>query len=52
MNCNDLKYGTYETFEVFLFISFDGDQNIGKKKLNQKSFPSSMVHLKGFLPYF
>jgi len=34
MNCNDLKYGTCETFDVFLFFSFDGDQNIGGKKLD------------------
>jgi hypothetical protein len=31
-NCNDLKYGTYEIFDIFLFISFDGNQNIGAKK--------------------
>jgi hypothetical protein len=26
-----LKYGAYEIFNIFWFISFDGDQNIGKK---------------------
>jgi hypothetical protein len=26
LNCNDLKYDTYEIFDTFLLISFDGDQ--------------------------
>jgi hypothetical protein len=54
MNCNNLKYGTCETFDIFLFISFDVDQNIGepKTRLRTRSFPSSVVHLKGCSPYF
>jgi hypothetical protein len=31
-NCNDLKYGTYEIFDTFLFISFDENQNIRGKR--------------------
>jgi hypothetical protein len=31
MNYNDLKYGTSEIFDIFLFINFDGDQNIREK---------------------
>jgi hypothetical protein len=30
-NFSDLKYGTYEIFEIFLFINFDGYQNIKGK---------------------
>jgi hypothetical protein len=32
-NYNGLKYGTYEIFDIFSLISFDGDQNIGEKGL-------------------
>ncbi len=32
-NYNSLKYGTYEIFDIFLFISFDGDKNIKKRGL-------------------
>jgi hypothetical protein len=28
-NCNGLKYIPLEIFEIFLFIIFYGDQNIG-----------------------
>jgi hypothetical protein len=31
-NCSDLKYGIYEISDSFLFISFDGKQNIGGKQ--------------------
>jgi len=49
-NCNGLTYGTYEIFDTFLFINFDGDQNIeGKKKsIRTKPFSSLVIHLKGF----
>jgi hypothetical protein len=29
-NFKILKYDDYEIFNIFCFISFDGDQNIGK----------------------
>jgi hypothetical protein len=31
-NYNGLKYGTYEIFDIVLFICFDGDQDIRGKK--------------------
>jgi hypothetical protein len=30
-NCSGLKYGTYEIFDIFWLIGFNGDQNIGQK---------------------
>jgi hypothetical protein len=29
-NCNGLIYSNYEIFNIFWFISFDGDDNIGE----------------------
>jgi hypothetical protein len=34
-NFNGLKYGTYEIFDIFLFINFDGDQNIREKNYSK-----------------
>jgi hypothetical protein len=34
-NFSGLKYGTYEIFETFLFINFDGDQNIREKNYSK-----------------
>ncbi len=47
---NSIKYGTYEMFDIFLFINFDGDQNIGEIRtiIKTRSFLFWVVHLKGF----
>jgi len=42
-NCNGLKYGTYEIFDIFLFINFDGDQNITGKQNYKKVGPFFVV---------
>jgi len=53
-NFNGLKYGTYEIFDIFLFICFYGDQNIREKRIVAKTRPflSLLVHLKGFSPCY
>ncbi len=52
LNCNGLKYGSYEIFDTFWFITFYGDQNIRGKRtvIRTRPFLSLVVHLKGFSP--
>jgi hypothetical protein len=33
LNWNGLKYDTYRIFDIFLFINFDGNLNIGENGL-------------------
>jgi hypothetical protein len=52
LNYNDLKCDTYEIFDTFLFINFDGDQNLGEKgtPIRTRSFSFWVVQLKRFSP--
>jgi len=47
---NSIKYGTYEMFDIFLFINFDGDQNIREIRttIRIRSFLFWVVLVKGF----
>jgi hypothetical protein len=42
-NCNGLIYGSYEIFDTFWLISFDGDDNTREKRIvvRTRSFSSS-----------
>ncbi len=53
-NFSGLKYGTYEIFDIFLLINFDGDQNIRKKRIaiRTRFFLFWVVHFKGFSPMY
>jgi hypothetical protein len=49
-NCNSLQYNPFEVFDIFLFVIFYGNQNIGLKRIviRSRPFSSCVVHLKGF----